>query len=74
MEFSILQESYGLLKKLRNLKANLFILDFNLPLISGEELVKIVHDSAPDVPIITIVSNVGAETSKAVINAAPMII
>ena len=69
VEFSILQESYELLKKLRNLKANLFILDFNLPLISGEELVKIVHDSSPDVPIITIVSKVDAEMSKAVINA-----
>ncbi len=67
--FSVLRESYGILKKLRTRHAGLFILDYNLPLISGDELIKLVHDSCPDIPIITIIDDINTEARKQAIDA-----
>ena len=69
VEFSIQQESYETLQNLRKHHASLFILDYNMPLISGDELLKLVHDTYPDIPIIIIVDKLEEDTRKKIIEA-----
>ncbi|MFC1730463.1 sigma-54-dependent transcriptional regulator [candidate division KSB1 bacterium] len=72
VKLTVQKGSYEALQTLRSKPANLVILDFNIPLISGEELIRLVHEAHPDTPIIVITDPLTSEQKKEIIDAGAM--
>jgi len=68
VEFAIQKGSYEAVHFLRMQRANLVILDYTIPLISGNEMVRLVHQSYPDIPIIALIDPLPAVQKKDIIN------
>jgi len=69
VSISIQRGSYEALQILRLEPANLVILDYDMPLISGEELIRLVHKAHPDTPIFVITEPISHVMKKKVIEA-----
>jgi len=69
LKINIQRGSYEALQMLRLTPANLVILDYNMPLIAGEELIRLVHKAHSDTPIIAVIDAALIPEKKKIIDA-----
>lgn len=69
LEVVVRQGSYETLQALRRQRTNLVLLDYEIPLMSGKEMIELVHKSYPDIPVIVLINELTTEEKKAIIEA-----
>jgi len=68
VEFAVQQGSYEAVQFLRSKQAHLVILDYHISLISGDEMVRLVHQSYPEIPVIVLIEPLPASRKKEIID------
>jgi len=69
LDIVVRQGSYETLQALRQQRTNLVLLDYDIPLMSGTEMIELIHKSYPDIPIMVLINELTASEKKIIIEA-----